>query len=124
MQVEGLLPVFLGEDQFVYVDLLGMVLLQVPQKNQKQREAGEPLLAVYDVADTFLLADDNGAEKIVRVVRDLAARVRGLIFLQKLVAQVVHKLANLLLLPLVFALVVINGVFHSLEQLADRLRFP
>jgi len=34
----------------------------------------------------------------------LAARVRGLVFLQELVAEVVHELADLFLVPLVFAL--------------------
>jgi hypothetical protein len=39
----------------------------------------------------------------------------GLVFLEELLAEVVHEFANLLLVPLVFALVVINGVLHSLE---------
>ena len=53
----------------------GVVLLQVAEQDEQQREAGEPLLAVDDVADALLLADDDRAEEIVRIVSDLAARV-------------------------------------------------
>lgn len=121
MEVEGLLPVAFREDQLVHIDLLGMVLLQVSEQHKEQRQAGEPLLAVHDVADTLLLADDDETEEVVRVVGDLAARVGWLVLLQELVAEVVKQLVDLLLVPLVLALVVVDRVLHALEQLADRL---
>ena len=100
-----------------------MPILKIAEEGQKQRETGEPLLAVHDVANTLLLADDDRSEKIVRIVGYFAARMRWIVFLQELVAEVVHELANLLFMPFVFALVVVYRVFHALEQLADGLGF-
>jgi len=42
----------------------------VTQEKQQQRQAGEPLLAIDNVARVILLADDDGAEKVASVTLD------------------------------------------------------
>src|SRR5207245_1817902 len=86
------------------------------------RQARQPLLAVDDVARSLLLADDDRAEKVVRILGDLRPGMVRIELFEELVGEVVDELADLLLLPLVLTLVVVNRVLHSLEELAHRLR--
>jgi hypothetical protein len=107
-------PYFSENDQLVDVDLFGRPARRCSQQDEQQREAGQALLPVHDVADALLLADDDGAEEVVRIVGHFAARVRRLVFLQELVAEVVNQFADLLFVPLVLPLVVVNRIFDTL----------
>jgi hypothetical protein len=121
LQVEGLLTEPLRDNQFVNIDLVWTALLQVTQIEEEQCEAGQALLAIHDVIDGVLLADDDRAQEVVGIVCNLPPFVVGLILLQEFGTQVVDQLVELFVLPFVLALVVVNRVFHTLEQLADGL---
>src|SRR5207253_2293662 len=74
------------------------------------------------LANEVLLLKDKPFS-ISRWGGDLAACVRGMEFLKELVAQIINQFSDLLLVPLVFTLIVINGVLYSLEQLSDCFGF-
>ena len=123
VDIEGDFSKRLGKDALVDVDLDIVALLEVAQVHQQQCQAGEPLLAIDDVVGALLLADDDGAEEVVRIILHLLPLVTGLVVLEELPAQVVKQLLDLLGLPLVLPLVVIDGVLHSLQEFADGLGF-
>src|SRR5687768_5405157 len=93
------------------------------QEDQQQGERGEPLLAVDDELLAVLVADDNRTQEIVAVVGYGASLVRFLMALEELCREVVDQLRDLLLAPLVFALVVIDRVLPACEKLSDRPAF-
>ncbi|OPZ47637.1 MAG: hypothetical protein BWY92_01736 [Firmicutes bacterium ADurb.BinA052] len=75
------------------------------------------MLPIYDVASSILVAYDYRAQEVVGVLFDSAPFMFGLIVLQELRRQVLDEFHDLLTLPLVLALVVVNRVLHSPEQL-------
>ena len=121
VEVEGLLPELLGHDEFVDVDLVHPPRLEVPQQDQQKRQARKSLLPIDDVARALLLAEDDRAKEVVGVVRDLGPRVGGIELLEELAGQVIDKLADLLVAPLVLTLEVVDRVLRALEHLADGL---
>ena len=119
VEVERPLAVLLREDQFGDLPLLLGVLDLVLQVDEEQRQRRQPLLAVDDELLAVLVADDDRAEEVVAVLGDRAALVALLVAVQELAPQVVEQLRDLLLLPLVLALVVVDRVLAAGEQLAD-----
>src|SRR5258708_5551615 len=85
------------------------------KEDQKQGQRREPLLPI---------ADDDRAQKIVSVVGDGAALVAFLVALKELVGKVIDQFGNLLLLPLVFALIVVNRVLVAGKELSNGTTLP
>ena len=119
VEVERPLAELLREDQLGDLALLLGVLELVLEEDQEQRQRGQPLLAVDDELLAVLVADDDRAEEVVAVVGHGAALVAFLVALQELGGEVVDQLRDLLLLPLVLALVVVDRVLAAGKQLAD-----
>jgi hypothetical protein len=108
VEVEGLLAELLGEDQRVDVDLVVAVSLETAQEGEQKGEARQALLAVDDEGFAALLGDDDGAEVVTGILGDVLAGVTGLVEVQELGRQVGDQLGDLLGLPFVFALVVLD----------------
>ena len=119
VEIEGALAELLGEDQIGNLGSLLSVLQLVLQEDQQQRERRQPLLAVDDELHAVLVADDDRPEEVVAVVGHIGALVARLVALQELGRQVSHQLSDLLRLPLVLALVVVDGVLPASQQFAD-----
>ena len=66
---------------------------------------------------------DDRAEKVVAVLGDCFAVMAGFVIVQKFPTQVVNELDQLFGLPLVFALVAVNGVAAVEKQFPDRAAF-
>ena len=77
------------------------------------------MLAVDDALHAVPAADDKWSEIVIVVVRDGFARIAFLINVKECRSQVCDKLLDVLLLPTVFALEVINGVFSLVQDLGD-----
>src|SRR5690606_18909924 len=118
-EVEGALAVLLREDQVRDLSLLLGVVEAVVQEGEEQRQRGQALLAVDDELLPLFVADDDGAEEVVAVVGNGAALVALLVALEELRREVGDQLGELLPLPLVLALVVVDRVLAAGEQLAD-----
>ena len=58
-----------------------MVLLEIAEQGEQECQAREAVLAIHDVAGALLLANDDRAEKIMRVIGNLLTRVRGIMLL-------------------------------------------
>ena len=123
VEVERTLAELLREDEVGDLPLLLGVRKLVLEEDQQQRQRGEPLLAVDDELLAVLVADDDRAEEVVAVVGHRAALVAFLVALQELGREVVDQLRDLLLLPLVLALVVVDRVLAAGEKLADGAAF-
>src|SRR5450759_4899964 len=100
--------------------LLWQVALAVVQIDKEQGQRGEALLAVNDVALAFFLAEDDRAEKVVAIFCDCIAVMAGFVVFQNFSTQVVNEFDELFGLPLVFALVGVNGVATVEEQFPER----
>jgi len=100
--------------------LLWQLALAVVQVDEEQGQRGEALLAVNDVALAFFLAEDDRAEKVVAIFDDCITVMVGFVVFQKFPTQVVNEFNELFGLPLVFALVGVNGVAAVEEQFAER----
>ena len=55
----------------------------------------------------------------MRVVGDLFARVGRIVLLKKLASKIVDELAELLIVPFVLALVVVDRILYAFQQLAN-----
>src|SRR6266702_8434946 len=108
VQVEGTLAKLLGEDQICELSLLLDVLELPVEVDQEERNGGKALLAVDDELLPVFVADDDGTEEVVAVVLDSAALVPGLVAVKKLLREVIDQFGNLLALPAVLALVVVD----------------
>ena len=86
------------------------------QANQQQRQRGHALLAVDQVVLAAALADDDGAEEILSVAADCGRLVAGLVVAEELGLQVRQQLVDVLLLPLVLALVLVDGERLALQE--------
>ena len=71
-----------------------------------------------------LLRNDDGAEVVAGILRDVLAGVVGLVEVEELRRQVSDQFGDLLGLPLVLALVVVDGVLVAFQNVADRPRHP
>src|SRR5690606_29679609 len=88
-------------------------------EDQQQRQSRQPLLTIDDELLAFLVADDDGAEEVVPVLGHCAAVVAGLMAFQKLARQILDQLRELLVPPAVLALIVVDGVLLSRQDLGD-----
>lgn len=97
--------------------MLGVIepMLQVDQEQRQRRQA---LLAVDEELPAVLVADDDRTQEVVPVVGDISPVVALLVALQELRGQILDQLRDLLLPPLVLALVVVDGVLAAREQFA------
>jgi hypothetical protein len=97
--------------------VLGVIepMLQVDQEQRQRRQA---LLAVDEELPAVLVADDDRTQEVVPVVGDISPVVALLVALQELRGQILDQLRDLLLPPLVLALVVVDGVLAAREQFA------
>jgi hypothetical protein len=121
VEVEGPLPELLGEDQVgELAPLLAVVGLSV-QMDEDQRQRREPLLPVDDELASVLVADDDRAEEVVAVVLDGAALVPRLVALGEFLGEVGDELVDLLALPTVFPLVVVDRELGTAEECPDAL---
>src|SRR5690606_20738667 len=66
------------------------------------------------------LAEDDRAEEVVAVLLHRVARIARPVGAQEGFGEIVNQLLGLLLLPAVLALVVVDAVALSFEDLADR----
>lgn len=119
LDVEGFFAVSLGEHQWLDGFLSAELLLQIVEKDEKQRQGGEALLAVYDGLHAVLATDDKWPEEIIVVMLDVYAGIPLRINVEKGRGQVGDELLDVLPLPTVFALEVINCVFLFVQQLED-----
>src|SRR5258708_6290602 len=89
------------------------------QKDQQQRQRREALLAINNEFLTILVAYYDRAEKVVPIVRHCPSLVTCLVAVEKLGRQILQKFGNLLALPLIFSLVIVDRIFAVGEQLSD-----
>src|SRR5258708_40376507 len=87
------------------------------KEGQKQGQRREPLLPIDDEFLAVLVADDDRPEKIVSVLRDGAALVAFLVALKELVSKIVDEFGDLLLLPLIFPLIVVDRILVASKEL-------
>ena len=80
------------------------------QVDQQQREAGQPLLTIHDLLFLVRLADNDGAEEVMPVGGHVLTFMLGLVLFEKRRGEVGDEFDDLLGLPLVFALVVVDAV--------------
>src|SRR5437763_572723 len=116
VQIERPRTILLREDQFRELSLLFAILELMVQEDQQQGKRRESLLTVDDELLTVLVADDDGTEKVVAVFGDGTPVVALLMTLEELVGEIVQKLGDLFLLPLVLTLVVINRVLAAGQE--------
>ena len=90
------------------------------QVDEQEGEGREALLAIDD--GVFASGEDDAAHEVNAVLGDVLAFVGGVVVDEEFVGQVVDEFLDLLVLPRVFALVVVDGVLRVLEQLFEVLR--
>ncbi len=90
------------------------------QVDQEKRQGRQALLAIDNEPLPVLVADDDRAEKVVAVASHGPALVHRLVVFLEDLDEIVDELGDLLGLPLVFALVVIDRVLPSEQELAHR----
>jgi len=114
---------FLPYNHFIDLDVVRPLKLAAMKMNEQQRQRGETLLAVDDVALAITFADDDRAKKIVAILLDFGSVMFRSVSIKESRPEVVEKFAHLLVLPFVFALIVINRILGSVQELADGLGF-
>lgn len=91
--------------------------------NQEQTQRREPLLSVDDVALSTFIADDNRPEEVAPICSDGLATVFRVVVIEKCGCQILDQIPNLLALPFVFALVIINVIAFPVQQFTDGSTF-
>lgn len=82
------------------------------------------MLAVNNIFEAVSVAYDDGAEKVMPIFFNLGPLVTGLMILKKSSRQIIEQLLNLLCLPFVVALIIVDSVFRAVKKLADCLGVP
>ena len=121
VEIKGLLAELLGEDELVDVDRVQSSQLKTPEKSQQECETCQALLTVDDERPTALLGDDDGSQIVARILGYILARVTRLVQVEELRGQIVNEFSELLGLPLVLALVVVDRVLLLLQHFGDSL---
>ena len=96
--------------------------LAAVQQQQQEGQGSQALLAIHNKELPVAFAEDDGAEKVVAVLRHRAARVAGPVRLQELRGQVIHQFFGLLALPAILTLVKVDAVSSSFEHFANGAR--
>jgi hypothetical protein len=92
----------------------------VVEEDQEQCQRSKPLLSVDDELLPILVADDDRPQEVVAVVRDGAALVAFLVALEEFIGEVLDEFGDLLLLPFVLALIIVDRILVAREELSDR----
>src|SRR5437660_11363307 len=117
MEIERLHAQMLRKNQGFNFLVNSQRFLQIVKVDEQQSQRREALLAVNNAALPFLLADDERPEIIIVVVLTLGARIALFVFIQERIGEVGDQLFNVLLLPIVFPLEIIDRVFLVFENL-------
>jgi len=78
------------------------------QEDEEQRERCQTLLTVDDVALAPFLVDDDRTEEVGTIPLNLPTLMIGFIVVEKLRFKVLYEFSDVLRLPLVLALIVVN----------------
>jgi hypothetical protein len=73
------------------------------------------LLAINDIVFALTAAQDDRAEEVSVVLLDFMAFMVGLVVRREFGVQVIEQLFNVLLVPFVFTLILVDGIPTSLE---------
>jgi hypothetical protein len=73
------------------------------------------LLAINDIGFALTAAQDDRAEEVSVVLLDFMAFMVGLVVRREFGVQVIEQLFNVLLVPFVFTLILVDGIPTSLE---------
>lgn len=87
------------------------------EADEEQREGGHALLAIDQVVLPAPLAHDDRAEEVLPVVLHRRGVITRLVVAEELALEVREQLLDVLLLPLVLALVLVDGERLALQQL-------
>ena len=89
----------------------------VTYENQQQGNGRDSLLAIYEVVPPATLRRDYGTEKVSLVGTDRLSVISGAVGGEELIRQVIEKLNDVFLTPLVFTLILINGELLALKEI-------
>ena len=90
--------------------------------DQQKRQRCEPLLAIDDEPLPVFLRHDDGAKEVLPILGHGPAFVMGLVVLEKARREILNQFSDLLRLPLVVTLIVVDPELLP-EQGSDRSVF-